>query len=120
MNWYIFYTPRGWAAIRSEKKTLFAMVLPHPTPKNLSSLYKLNRVLYPVYYISFPLVDKFRSYFNGHIINDWEVELGLFLLKPSPDIRSDFTFYQQTGSICPQVLQLVVLTFLLAKDMQNH
>jgi hypothetical protein len=33
MTWYIFYTPRGWAAILSEKKTLVATVFGPPAPR---------------------------------------------------------------------------------------
>ena len=53
MNWYIFYTPRGWAAIRSEKKTLFAMVLPTPSPLKTFHPY-INETGYYTRFITFP------------------------------------------------------------------
>jgi methylated-DNA-[protein]-cysteine S-methyltransferase len=81
MNWYVFYTPRGWAAIRSEKRTLFATVLPTPSPLKTFHHY-IKQTGYNTRFIawddySLPLVNKFRNYFNGHTINDWEVELDL-------------------------------------------
>jgi methylated-DNA-[protein]-cysteine S-methyltransferase len=81
MNWYIFYTPRGWAAIRSEKRTLFATVLPTPSPLNTFH-HHIKQTGYNTRFIawddySVPLINKFRSYFNGEIINDWDIELDL-------------------------------------------
>lgn len=81
MNWYIFYTPRGWAAIRGEKRTLFATVLPTPSPLNAFH-HNIKQTGYDTRFIamddySIPLVNKFRNYFNGEIITDWDVELAL-------------------------------------------
>jgi methylated-DNA-[protein]-cysteine S-methyltransferase len=81
MTWYIFYTPRGWAAILSEKKTLFATVLPTPSPLNTFH-HHIKKTGYNTRFIawddhSVPIVNKFRDYFYGQIINDWDVELDL-------------------------------------------
>ncbi len=32
MYWYIFNTPRGWAAVYGEKKIMVASILPSPFP----------------------------------------------------------------------------------------
>jgi len=81
MHWYIFYTPRGWAAIRSEKRTLFATVLPTPSPLNTFH-HHIKQTGYNTRFVawddfSIPIVNKFRDYFNGKIIDHWDVELEL-------------------------------------------
>lgn len=81
MNWYIFYTPRGWAAIRSEKRTLFATVLPTPSPLNTFH-HRIKQTGYDTRFVawddfSIPIVNKFRDYFNGKMIEHWDVELDL-------------------------------------------
>lgn len=81
MNWYVFYTPRGWAAIRGEKRTMFASVLPNPSPldtfhQNIEQTgFETRFVALDDY--SVPIVNKYRHYFSGQVINDWDVDLGI-------------------------------------------
>lgn len=81
MCWYIFFTPWGWAAVSGEKRTMSASVLPTPSP--LTTLYRYieqtgqNARLVSLYDNSIAIVNKFRAYYAGHIIMDWDIELKL-------------------------------------------
>lgn len=87
MCWYIFYTPRGWAAIYVNNASLNsniikASVLPTPSPlTTLSYIYKQETGpmvrFVPFTDNSIPVINKFRDYYKGRIIEDWEVELDL-------------------------------------------
>lgn len=81
MCWYIFYTPRGWAAIFSEKRTISATVLPTPSPLN-TFLYNIQQTgqkarFVPLHNCSIPVINKIRNYYAGEVITDWDVELDL-------------------------------------------
>lgn len=81
MCWYIFFTPRGWAAVSGEKGTIRASVLPIPSP--LTALYRYieqtgqEARFVSLYDYSIPVINKFRAYYEGSIIEDWEIELKL-------------------------------------------
>jgi methylated-DNA-[protein]-cysteine S-methyltransferase len=87
MCWYIFYTPRGWAAICTTNSNLSinivrASVLPTPSP--LTTLFYINRQQTgcDVRFVSstdnsIPLITKIRDYYRGLIITDWEIKLDL-------------------------------------------
>lgn len=86
MNWYVFYTPRGWAAIYGEKRTIRKTVLPTPSPLKTFH-HQIKQTGYETRFVawedtSVPTVNKFRDYFSGLIIADWEVELDLSALSP--------------------------------------
>ncbi|MBC7076084.1 MAG: MGMT family protein [Syntrophomonadaceae bacterium] len=82
MFWFVFYTPWGWAALFGNQQKVSATVLPIPSPLN-KFLYKLDKTGYNPQFISFvpihnhsiPIVDKFRAYFRGEVIDDWNVEI---------------------------------------------
>ncbi|MGI5911392.1 MAG: methylated-DNA--[protein]-cysteine S-methyltransferase [Syntrophomonadaceae bacterium] len=81
MNWYILFTPRGWAAILGEKRTIINSVLPTPSPLTALCQYikqtGFDSRFITLYDYSIPFVNKFRSYYEGSIITDWDVELKL-------------------------------------------
>jgi len=113
MCWYIFLTPLGWAAIEGEKKTVNASVLPTPFP--LTTLYQyikptgLNTRLVTLNDYSLPLVNKFRDYYKGSIISDWEIELNLDGFPPFSRKVMEFVYtipYGQTMTYA-QVAQAV-------------
>ncbi|MDD2587110.1 MAG: MGMT family protein [Syntrophomonadaceae bacterium] len=81
MCWYVFYTPRGWAAILGEKRTISATVLPTLSPLNIF-LYNLQQTGRPTRFVtmddySIAVITQIRKYYEGVIINHWDVELDL-------------------------------------------
>jgi methylated-DNA-[protein]-cysteine S-methyltransferase len=81
MFWYIFFTPRGWAAVLGERRAICASVLPTPSP--LTTLYQYTaQTGYEARFVSLhdyslTVVNKFRRYYEGEVIQDWDVELKL-------------------------------------------
>lgn len=81
MCWYIFFTPRGWAAVLGEKRTVSAAVLPVPSP--LTTLYRYTEStghkvrLIALHDNSHMAVNNFRLYYEGAIIENWDTELKL-------------------------------------------
>lgn len=85
MNWFIFYTPWGWAALHADKRNITHSTLPTPSPLNLLTLVKQtgSKVRFvSIDDLSYPLVNSFRAYFQGEIIHDWQVNLSLQELPP--------------------------------------
>lgn len=85
MLWYIFHTPWGWAAVLGENRTVKKSVLPTLFLPNLREYIEQTGldarfVVLPDY--SLPAVNKFSAYYEGVIINDWDVELSLDTLPP--------------------------------------
>ncbi len=85
MSWYVFYTSRGWAAVLGENRTVQRSVLPTLSLMNIRQYIEQTGldarfVLLPDY--SFPVVNKFCAYYEGTVINDWDVELSLYALPP--------------------------------------
>jgi methylated-DNA-[protein]-cysteine S-methyltransferase len=81
MFWNIFLTAWGWAAILADNESISATVLPTPYP--LPSLYKdiestgHKARLIAINDSSQTAVSKFRSYYEGALIEDWEMTLRL-------------------------------------------
>lgn len=86
MSWYVFYTPWGWAAVLGENRTVQRSVLPTLSPPHLLHEYieqtglDARFVVLPDY--SLTVVNKFCAYFEGSVINDWDIELSLDVLPP--------------------------------------
>lgn len=80
MSWYVFYTAWGWAAISGEKGTIRGSVLPTlflPNILQYTEQTGLNtRFILPRNYL-WPVIDKFCAYYDGAIINDWNIKLNL-------------------------------------------
>ena len=85
MSWYVFYTSWGWAAVLGKNRTIQRSVLPTLSLMNIRQYIEQTGldtqfVVLPDY--SFPVVNKFRAYYDGAIINDWDIELSLDNLPP--------------------------------------
>ncbi len=86
MSWYVFYTPWGWAAVLGENGTVKSSVLPTLSPPHILREYieqtglDARFVLLPDY--SLPVANKFCAYYEGVIVNDWDVALSLDALPP--------------------------------------
>ena len=85
MSWYIFYTPWGWAAVLGENRTVQRSVLPTLSLMNIRQYIEQTGldtrfVLLPDY--SLPVLNKFCAYYEGTIINDWDIALSLDDLPP--------------------------------------
>ena len=85
MSWYVFHTAWGWAAILGENKTVLGAILPTDDPRDLYEQIQQTGldarfVSLPCY--SFPVVNKFYAYYEGAVINDWDIELSLVNLPP--------------------------------------
>lgn len=85
MSWYIFYTPWGWAAVLGENRAIQRSVLPTLSLMNIRQYIEQTGldaqfVILPDY--SVPVVNKFHAYYDGAIINDWDIELSLDTLPP--------------------------------------
>lgn len=85
MNWFIFYTPWGWAALHADERTVAHSALPTPSPLKLLTL--VTQTGAKIRFVSIddhfhPLVNSFRAYFQGEIIHDWHVNLSLQGLPP--------------------------------------
>jgi hypothetical protein len=78
MSWHVFYTPWGWAAVLGENKNIKKSVLPTLDLPNLREYIEQTGldarfVLLPDY--SLPVVNKFCAYYEGVIINSWDIGL---------------------------------------------
>ena len=85
MSWYIFNTPWGWAAVLGKNRTVQRSVLPTLSLMNIRQYIEQTGlearfVALPDYSLS--VVNKFCAYYEGVIINDWDVELSLDALPP--------------------------------------
>lgn len=86
MSWNVFYTPWGWAAILGENRTVQKSVLPTLYLPNLHEYIEQTGLLDARFVLlsdySLPVVDKFCAYYEGAVINDWDIELSLDTLPP--------------------------------------
>lgn len=110
MCWYIFYTPRGWAAICTNNSNLSinivkASVLPTPSP--LTTLFYINRKQTgsDIRFVSFtdnsfPLINKIRDYYRGLIIEDWEVGLDLVGFPEFSKSVLNYVYTIPYGKVC--------------------
>ena len=76
MSWYVFYTPWGWAAVLGENKTVRRSVLPTLSLVNIRQYIEqtgLNARFVVLPDFSLPVVNKFYAYYEGAIINDWDI-----------------------------------------------
>ncbi|HBQ27315.1 MAG TPA: cysteine methyltransferase, partial [Syntrophomonas sp.] len=85
MSWYVFYTSWGWAAVLGENRTVKRSVLPILNLPNLREYIEQTGldarfVVLPDY--SLPVINKFCAYYEGAVINDWDVELSMDGLPP--------------------------------------
>jgi methylated-DNA-[protein]-cysteine S-methyltransferase len=85
MSWHVFYTPWGWAAVLGENKNIKKSVLPTLDLPNLREYIEQTGldarfVLLPDY--SLPVVNKFCAYYEGVIINSWDIGLSLDAFPP--------------------------------------
>ncbi len=79
MNWHIFLTSRGWAAILGEKGAISASVLPIPRAdldRRIESTGLPNRLI-AEHDNSHPVINQFRAYYEGAVIEYWGAELNL-------------------------------------------
>ncbi|MEN6348546.1 MAG: MGMT family protein [Syntrophomonas sp.] len=81
MEWYVFETAWGWAAILGNERLISKTILPTPSLEdNFQGIRKNGGIrvnLLTGNDDSFPTVNHFRRYYNGEIISDWEAELDL-------------------------------------------
>lgn len=81
MEWYVFETAWGWAAIKGRHSLISRTLLPHPYLLEIfqntfaSEGLRVNIVSRQDH--SLPMVNRFRAYFTGEIIDDWEADLDL-------------------------------------------
>ncbi|MGS0765144.1 methylated-DNA--[protein]-cysteine S-methyltransferase [Syntrophomonas curvata] len=79
MYWHIFLTARGWAAVLGEKEVISASVLPIPLTslgRYIGSTGHTARLI-AMHDNSRRVINKFRAYYEGAVIEDWEAELKL-------------------------------------------
>jgi methylated-DNA-[protein]-cysteine S-methyltransferase len=85
MPWYVFYTSWGRAAVLGENRTVQRSV--PPTLSLVSIRQYIDQTGLDARFVvlsdySLPVVNKFRAYYEGTVINDWDVELSLDALPP--------------------------------------
>jgi methylated-DNA-[protein]-cysteine S-methyltransferase len=84
MSWHVFYTSWGWAAVLEENRTIQSSVLPTHSLSNIRQYVEQTGLdaRFAVFPDSFSVINKFCAYYEGAIINDWDIELSLDLLPP--------------------------------------
>lgn len=84
MHWHIFLTAWGWAAVLGTKEIINASVLPVSLTilsRYIESTGHAARLI-AMHDHSWQVINKFRAYYEGAVIEDWETELNLDAFPP--------------------------------------
>ncbi len=104
MRWHVFSTSWGWAAFLGKEKTIKATVLPISSSLDIF-LSKLEETGYSIRVLpldghSIPVVNKFRAYFRGEIISNWDVEIDLSSFSAFSQKVLEYVFTIPYGQFC--------------------